>query len=591
MAKTTKSFNKLLKLFLFSLLPGGALNAQCPNNITVTNDANQCGAVVEYAIQGSGSGASANGIINPAAANGTTGWTVTNGGDGWVTTGGYWLSSYTTCTMSQVIDLTSMNLTDTYMDTQPAITVSENYIGWGPNYSDIYSLTVQLRGESNNIIATYTTGNITTSATQGTASHIFTAYGAGVRKVYISHTGKDVEYWAGQYGAAVTNASLTVAVPTSTIVQTAGIESGELFPIGTTINTFTITDSANVTSTCSFNVVVTDNSAPVAVAHDVIIAELDQDGVAAITVADVNEASTDNCTNLTYALSLSSFTCENLGENTVNFSVSDGTNTTTIPVTINVVDVIDSTVATQDISIEINSDGEAVITAEEVNNGSSDNCSISSYTLSKSIFTCEDMGANTVILTAIDADGNTGTATATVTVIDTTAPTAVAQDITIQLPMVTIASISVMDINNDSTDNCGISTYSLDNQIFTCENIGENTVTLTVTDNYGNISTATAIVTVEDPENYCQFAGVDQNLSKAINLYPNPTNDVVNIDATGYNIDKVEIYDIQARLVKTFSAAKETGIFSADITSLNSGIYIIKLHSGENSVIKKIIKQ
>ncbi|MES2484701.1 MAG: T9SS type A sorting domain-containing protein [Bacteroidota bacterium] len=592
MLKTTKKINKSIGLFAGLLFSSSGAYAQCPDNITVTNDNNQCGAVVEYAIEGNGAGVSANGIINGNASDGLNGWTSTNGvGTTWIASGGSFISSYNVSTMSQVVDLTSMNLSDTYMDTMPAITVSEDYKGTSNNPSDIYKLTIELRGEANNVLATWTTGNLTGTVNWQTVTHVFTGYPAGVRKVFFQHTGDDAEFWAGNFGTAITNASLTVAIPTATVVQTAGLESGELFPIGTTINTFTVTDEDNVTTTCSFNVIVTDDDAPVAHTQDVIIAELDEDGIATINAAQINNGSTDNCTNLTYTINTSSFTCEDLGENTIQFSVSDGTNTTTVPVIVNVVDVIAPEAIAQNFTIEIDEDGQAVITAEDVNNGSLDNCSIASFTLSKSVFTCEDLGENSVTLTVVDIDGNVDTATAIVTVEDATAPVVITQNIIIHLPQVTIISITAMDINNGSTDNCGISSYSLDNQIFTCENIGENTVTLTVTDNYGNTSTETAIVTVEDPENYCQFAGVDQNLSHAIDLYPNPTHGIVNINATGYNIDKVEFYDINARLVKSFDTKQSTGIFSADINSLNSGIYLIKLYSGNSSASKKIVKQ
>ena len=591
MLKTTTHFNNLLKLFSVFFLAGGGLYAQCPSNITVTNDDGQCGAVVEYAIEGSGSAQSANGIINGNASNGLTGWTATNGtGTAWVAQGGAFISSYNVSTMSQVVDLTTMGLSDDYMDTMPAITVSEDYKGTSNNVSDIYKLTVELRGEANNVLATYTTGNLTGTANWQTVTHVFTTYPAGVRKVFFQHTGDDAEFWAGNFGTAITNASLTVAVPTSTVVQTAGIESGELFPIGTTTNSFQITDDNDVTTTCSFTVTVTDNDAPVANVLDVIIAELDEDGVATITGAGINDGSTDNCTNLTYSVDITSFTCEDLGENTVAFSVSDGTNTTTIPVTVNVVDVIEPEVVTQDITIEISEDGEAVITAEDIDNGTTDNCS-ATFALSKSVFDCTDIGDNTITFMATDADGNVSTGTAVVTVEDTTAPTVITQNITIQLPQVTMVSINALDIDNGSTDNCGITSYTLDNQIFTCEDVGENTITLTVTDNYGNISTATAIVTVEDPENYCQVTGIDSNLANAVEMYPNPTHGLVNINATGFNIDKIEFYDINARMVKNFNTANTSGVFSADISDLNSGMYLIKLYSGNSSAFKKIVKQ
>ena len=43
-------------------------------------------------------------------------------------------------------------------------------------------------------------------------------------------------------------------------LQTTGMASGEIFPIGTTTNTFEVTDAAGNKSTCSFNVTVTKNA-------------------------------------------------------------------------------------------------------------------------------------------------------------------------------------------------------------------------------------------------------------------------------------------------------------------------------------------
>jgi len=43
--------------------------------------------------------------------------------------------------------------------------------------------------------------------------------------------------------------------------QTAGLPSGGLFPVGTTINTFSVKDAAGNTSTCSFDVIVTQDEA------------------------------------------------------------------------------------------------------------------------------------------------------------------------------------------------------------------------------------------------------------------------------------------------------------------------------------------
>ncbi len=60
------------------------------------------------------------------------------------------------------------------------------------------------------------------------------------------------------------------------------------------------------------------------------------------------------------------------------------------------------------------------------------------------------------------------------------------------------ASVDGGDIDNGSTDNCGIVDYSVSPSDFTCGEVGANTVTLTVTDGAGNTSSCNATVTVQD---------------------------------------------------------------------------------------------
>ncbi|KXN98449.1 hypothetical protein LS48_10130, partial [Aequorivita aquimaris] len=109
------------------------------------------------------------------------------------------------------------------------------------------------------------------------------------------------------------------------------------------------------------------------------------------------------------------------------------------------------------------------------------------------------VGVTTVTLSVTDSDGNTSTCDFTVTVIDNELPVAVCQDITVDLDPVTgMATITAADVDNGSTDNCGIASMSLDVSSFDCSMTGANTVVMTVTDNSGNISTCTSTVTVQD---------------------------------------------------------------------------------------------
>jgi len=61
-----------------------------------------------------------------------------------------------------------------------------------------------------------------------------------------------------------------------------------------------------------------------------------------------------------------------------------------------------------------------------------------------------------------------------------------------------MASITTNDIENGSTDNCGIDTMYIDRFDFTCEDLGTHRVTLTVVDHFGQTSTCVALVTVEE---------------------------------------------------------------------------------------------
>jgi uncharacterized delta-60 repeat protein len=156
------------------------------------------------------------------------------------------------------------------------------------------------------------------------------------------------------------------------------------------------------------------------------------------------------------------------------------------------------TAKTKNINVQLNAAGTADIVATDVDDGSSDPCGIQSRSLSKTSFDCANVGSNTVTLTVKDASNNSATATATVTVEDKVAPETKCKNVTIYLDGTGKASINTSQIDNGSSDACGIRSLNLSKIEFDCSNKGNNTVTLTATDNNNNTSASTATVTVVD---------------------------------------------------------------------------------------------
>ncbi|WP_412986292.1 T9SS type A sorting domain-containing protein [Pontimicrobium sp. IMCC45349] len=297
------------------------------------------------------------------------------------------------------------------------------------------------------------------------------------------------------------------------------------------INTVTVTatDAEDKVSNQDVDITVVDLINPVAIAQDITI-QLDANGEATITGAQIDNGSTDNCSVDSFSLDVSSFNCSNLGNNTVTLTAIDqsGNNSTNAPTaTVTVEDNINPTVNTQNITIQLDANGDASITANQIDNNSTDNCTIDSRSIDISTFTCADLGPNTVTLTVTDQSGNSENNTATVTVEDTVNPIVNTQNITVQLDANGNASITASEIDNNSTDNCTIDSRSIDISTFTCTDLGANTVTLTVTDQSGNSENDTATVTVEDtinPVAIGQDITIDINGNPSITITANDVN-------------------------------------------------------------------
>jgi hypothetical protein len=97
-------------------------------------------------------------------------------------------------------------------------------------------------------------------------------------------------------------------------------------------------------------------------------------------------------------------------------------NTDTCTSVLTIIDDILPEVVCQDITVQLDMNGEGMIIPADVDGGSSDNCLIDNLSVSQTDFNCDDVGPQMVILTAQDNGGNTADCTATVSVEDNIAP-------------------------------------------------------------------------------------------------------------------------------------------------------------------------
>ncbi|MDT0553603.1 HYR domain-containing protein [Urechidicola vernalis] len=141
-----------------------------------------------------------------------------------------------------------------------------------------------------------------------------------------------------------TASGVSLATPTYSDNCSVGIsnDAPATFPLGDTTVIWTATDGAGLTTTCVQTVTVEDNEAPVAVCKDLTLQLAPGTGTLTVLGSQVDNGSTDNCST-NFSLSQSSFTCADIGDNVVTFTVTDDAgNTDTCSAIITITDAAEN---------------------------------------------------------------------------------------------------------------------------------------------------------------------------------------------------------------------------------------------------------
>lgn len=271
------------------------------------------------------------------------------------------------------------------------------------------------------------------------------------------------------------------------------------------IDVYVLGSNDGVLSSCTVSLTLVDNVPPVVVVKQNITLTL-INGQATLAPETLDNGSYDQCSPVTLSLSQTLFTTAHLGENQVYLTATDESgNWNQTWGTVTVIDGGESTMQCITLSTALlNQFGPTTLYADDFLLNPDDFALVTMATsqngpYSETIdFDCVNYNVNVPFNIFIKAGNAVETSTCIVSLIlhDNIIPIAIAdQNITLQLTNGQ-ATLYPQAVDNGSYDNCGSVSLSLSQTLFTAAHIGDNQVTLTVTDESGNVNTVWTIVTV-----------------------------------------------------------------------------------------------
>jgi lysyl endopeptidase len=114
---------------------------------------------------------------------------------------------------------------------------------------------------------------------------------------------------------------------------------------------------------------------------------------------------------------------------------------------------------------------------------------------------------------------------------------------------------------------------------------GNNTVTVTATDNCGNTQTCQTVVS------YAPSAGIAALSLESATIYPNPVSDLLRIDLSAMPAQAVtlELYDLTGKLLVSVNR-QTASIIELDLQSVAAGTYQLYLRTDQSQVHHRLIK-
>ena len=84
--------------------------------------------------------------------------------------------------------------------------------------------------------------------------------------------------------------------------------------------------------------------------------------------------------------------------------------------------------------------------------------------------------------------------------------------------------------------------------------------------------------------------GINENVTEAISIYPNPFTNTVSIKTSAKIINDIEIYNSIGKLVYQKEAPTKSTTIKLNLHHLTNGFYLIKINSEKGVITKNIVK-
>ncbi len=208
--------------------------------------------------------------------------------------------------------------------------------------------------------------------------------------------------------------SMSIACPGYNI--TNNYNPGDNFNVGITQVAYYIMNGATRIDSCKFNVIVNDNEVPVVLCKNINL-YIGLSGTTTLSGSDIDNGSSDNCSLLLVPDKVN-FTCADAGLTIpVKLTGTDPTgNTANCTAQVTVLDTLPPVINIKTATVTLDATGNGILLASDVDNGTFDNCTIGSISVTPNTFTCADQGSQNVTFRAIDIFGNIDSATIAITV-------------------------------------------------------------------------------------------------------------------------------------------------------------------------------